>query len=575
MPFRMTPVRALALSIAALQAPMAFAADAPDAAGAYLAARAATADNDYQTATGYYAQLLQKGIVDRGVAESSMTAQLVLGDFDKAVEIANQVAATDADAADSQPVFLMRLADAVRNDRFDEALKLVDSTQNIGPLFTQLYRAWVYVGQGKMTDAFDAFDQVAKLPGLQGFAEYHKALAMAQVGDFESADKILSGEASDAIHATRRGVMAHVEVLSNLDRNADAVALLKSVFGDALDPQLAALSKRLEDGETLPFDVATNAQEGVGELYYSIGAALSGGDVEDAVPLLHARIAQWLNPRNADATLLAASVLDQQEQYDLAIATYDQIDAASQLHYAAELGKAETMMRAGQADEAIKTVQAVAEADPELRGVWVSLGDMLRREERFGEAAEAYQKALSRIQTPEPRDWFVYYAAGISDERSDKWDRAEGEFRKALELNPGQPSVLNYLGYSYVEKGENLEEALKMIREAVKNSPDSGYIIDSLGWALFRLGRYDEAVTEMEKAATLESVDPLVNDHLGDVYWAVGREREARFQWKRAIAFGPGEDVDMDRVQRKLDMGLDAVLKEEGAAPLKAQPAVQ
>ncbi|WP_339108489.1 tetratricopeptide repeat protein [Thioclava sp. GXIMD4216] len=541
-------------------------------AGAYLAARAATGDHDYQQATAYYGQLLQAGVVDMGVAESAMTAQIVLGNYDKAAAIAEQIAASDAQAADSQPVFLVRLANAVGEGKYDEAMKLVNGTENIGPLFTQLYRAWVYVGQGNMSDAFKAFDQVAKMPGLQGFADYHKALAMAQVGDFESAEKILSGGAADAIHATRRGVMAHVEVLSNLDRDADAVALLKDVFGESLDPQLAQLRKRLEAGETVPFDVANTAREGVGELYYSVGAALAGGDVSDTIPLVHARIAQWLNPKNVDATLLAASILDQQDQHDLAIATYDEVPADSTVYYAAELGKAETMMRADRADEAIKVVQGVAKDDPELPGVWVSLGDMLRREQRFAEAADAYQQALSRLQSPQPRDWFVYYAAGIADERSDKWDRAEGEFRKALELNPGQPSVLNYLGYSYVEKGENLDEALKMIRQAVKASPDSGYIIDSLGWALFRLGRYDEAVKEMEKAITLESVDPLVNDHLGDAYWAVGRKREAQFQWKRAIAFGPGEDVDMDRVKRKLEVGLDAVLKEEGAPPLKAQP---
>ena len=154
-----------------------------------------------------------------------------------------------------------------------------------------------------------------------------------------------------------------------------------------------------------------------------------------------------------------------------------------------------------------------------------------------------------------------------------EWDRAEADFRTALELNPGQPQVLNYLGYSLVEKQIKLDEALEMIEQAVAASPDSGYIVDSLGWVLYRLGRYDEAVGHMERAVELMPVDPVVNDHLGDVYWAVGRAREAQFQWMRALSFVDPEEVDgeadPDRMRRKLEVGLDVVLAEEGADPLK------
>ncbi|MEM6741720.1 MAG: hypothetical protein AAF646_16545, partial [Pseudomonadota bacterium] len=138
----------------------------------------------------------------------------------------------------------------------------------------------------------------------------------------------------------------------------------------------------------------------------------------------------------------------------------------------------------------------------------------------------------------------------------------------ALELNPGQPSVLNYLGYSFVEMRTNLEEAMQMIREAVAARPDSGHIVDSLGWGLYRLGEYEEAVVHMERAAELLPVDPIINDHLGDVYWAVGRKVEAQFQWHRALSFDP-EPEDAERIRRKLEVGLDLVLEEEGAAPLE------
>ncbi len=148
------------------------------------------------------------------------------------------------------------------------------------------------------------------------------------------------------------------------------------------------------------------------------------------------------------------------------------------------------------------------------------------------------------------------------------WPAAEADFEKALALRPDQPSVLNYLGYSYLERHEKLDEALGMIERAVAARPDDGAFVDSLGWGLYRLGRYDEAVTQMERAVELMPIDSVVNDHLGDVYWAVGRTREAEFQWSRALSFGPTDETEAARIRRKLEVGLDKVLAEEGAKPL-------
>ena len=174
---------------------------------------------------------------------------------------------------------------------------------------------------------------------------------------------------------------------------------------------------------------------------------------------------------------------------------------------------------------------------------------------------------------PGERQWFVFFARGIAHERMDQWPQAEADFRRALELSPDQPQVLNYLGYSLVEKQVKLDEALGMIKRAVDSRPNSGYIVDSLGWVLYRLGRYEEAVEHMERAAELMPVDPVVNDHLGDVYWAVGRELEAQFQWHRALSFvdpdDPDGEADPERIRRKLEVGLDQVLEEEGAPPLR------
>ena len=204
--------------------------------------------------------------------------------------------------------------------------------------------------------------------------------------------------------------------------------------------------------------------------------------------------------------------------------------------------------------------------------VHVTLGDFLRSLERYGDAAEAYDRAIPLIGEPQPTHWSLYFSRGICFEREGRWEEAEADFRAALELRPEQPQVLNYLGYSLVEMNQNLDEALDMIERAVEGQPNSGYITDSLGWVLYRLGRFDEAVGHMERAVELLPIDPVVNDHLGDVYWAVGRIREAEFQWSRALSFiKPDEstDADPERIRRKLEIGLDGVLAEEGAPPLE------
>jgi Flp pilus assembly protein TadD len=195
-----------------------------------------------------------------------------------------------------------------------------------------------------------------------------------------------------------------------------------------------------------------------------------------------------------------------------------------------------------------------------------ALGDALRVAERYPEAAEAYGRALALVDTPRQPHWVLFYTRAIANERAGQWDAAEADFRKALELQPDQPMVLNYLGYSMVEQRRNLDEALGMIERAAAGQPDDGYITDSLGWVYFRLDRFEDALDPMLRAVELVPDDPILNDHLGDVLWKVGRKREAEFQWRRALSFGPAEDLDMDRVRNKLDVGLDKVLEEEAAA---------
>ena len=531
--------------------------------GSYLAARQASADDDYRTAAEYYTQALVRDPGNPFLLEATAVAQLALGNLDAAVPVARQLRTV---MPENQIAEIVLLADQLVREDYEAALADYAAGREVGPLVDGLVQGWAHLAEGDVTEALAAFDAVIASGALAPFGAYHKALALALVGDFEGADRLFASEEGGGFAQTRRGVIAHVQVLAQLERREDALKLLDAAFGADPDPLVGSLRERLTAGESPAFDVLSSPAEGLAEVFFTVAGALSG-EADDTYTLLYARVAEKLAPRHTDAILLAAGILERQEQYELATAAYNRIPREDPAFHQAELGRAEALRAADRNDAAIEVLEQLAKSHPALPEVHRALGDLFRAEERYEEAAAAYDAAIAALPTEDPSHWVLYYVRGISHERGQRWERAEPDFRKALELSPDQPQVLNYLGYSYLEMHENLEEALAMIQRAVDQRPDDGYIVDSLGWALYRLGRYDEAVAPMERAAELMAVDPIVNDHLGDVYWAVGRKIEADFQWRRALSFDP-EEKDAERIRRKLEVGLDAVLAEEGAKPI-------
>jgi tetratricopeptide (TPR) repeat protein len=561
-PSRTKPA-ALAALIAALTLPLAPAPALAGNSGDYLAARQARLSSDYDTAVYYYVRALGADPRNPALLEGAAVAQLSAGELSRALPLAQRM---EDNGFESQIAHAILAAADFTGGDFDALIARVEEDRGVGPLVDGLMVAWAYIGKGEMTRALKAFDKVAETKGLAGFAKYHKALAYAMVGDFEASENIYEGDGAGPLQMTRRGAMARLEVLSQLDRNDEAIELLDKLFGRDLDPALDQMRQQLENGDRLPFSHITRATDGVAEIFYSVAAALRGEATADYT-LIYSRVAEYLRPEHTDAILLSAELLEELNQLDLATRTYRRVSRDDPAFHAAELGRAEALHRSGRSDAALEVLEQLSETHSTLPIVHVTRGDLLRSMTRHVDAIAAYDRALSLYEADDRSQWFVLHARGISNERLDNWPQAEADFRRALELNPDHPRVLNYLGYSLVEKQQNLTEALDMIERAVEARPDSGYSIDSLGWALYRLGRYDEAVGHMERAAELMPVDPTVTDHLGDVYWPVGRQREAEFQWNRALSFDP-EEKDATRIRRKLKVGLDAVLAEEGAAPL-------
>lgn len=534
-------------------------------AGAYLAARIAATESDYRAAASWFTRALVADPSNVGLMEGAMIADMTLGEFDSATVIAKRL--QDGGIV-NQSALLTLLTDQAKRNDYPAILADAKAGRSINALLDGLVLAWAELGNGRVTEATAAFDKVSTTSGMEVFGLYHKALALASVGDFEGADAIFSGPSQSKIQGLRRGVIAHAEVLSQLERNTDAIATLDKVFGVGQDATIDALRGRLVAGETLPYDVAMTANEGLAEVFFTLATALNG-QADNGYTLVYTRIASYLRPEHTEALLLSAGLLDAQGQFDLAVETYASVPADDPSFHIAEIGRADSLYAAGKTEASIEVLQALTRSHGNIVPVNVALGDALRREEKYEDAAKAYDVAVSLIGTPTAQDWPLFYSRGICNERQKRWPEAEADFRKALELAPDQPAVLNYLGYSYLEMNQNLDEALDMIKRAMAAQPDSGYITDSYAWGLYRLGRIKEAVEPMEQASLLEPVDATVTDHLGDIYWAVGRKLEAQFQWRRALSFDPAEK-DAARMRRKLEIGLDAVLAEEGAKPLPA-----
>lgn len=536
-------------------------------AGAYLAARSAATTNDYRAVAEWQARALAADPDNPLLLQPMIVAAAAVGDFPTAAIAAQHL----KDIGQGLPVGdLVLLTEKAGAGDFSGILADPAALTSLGPLTAGLVSAWAEFGNGRMSEAQAAFDKVAAEKGMEAFGLYHKALALAAAGDFEGADKILSGNAAGPINLNRRGIIAHAEILSQLERNADALARLNDAFGPDADPAIDRVRSALDSGQTLPFDVVSDAKDGIAEVLFTVATALNG-QADDSFTLLYARAAAQLAPTISDALLLSGGLLEQQEQFDLAIETYSLILPEDANATMAQIGIAGAEQAKDMTDAAIARLTALAASHPDDFSVHLALGDALRRAERFTEAVPAYDTAIALISAPQQAHWTLFYSRGVAEERAGLFDASVADLKKALELMPDQPQVLNYLGYSWIDRGENLDEAMAMIQKAVAAEPEAGYIIDSLAWAYFRTGKYAEALEPMERASLLEPVDPIVTDHLGDVYWVNGRQTEARYQWRRALAFEPTEK-DAARIQRKLEVGLDVVMQEEAGTAPAPQP---
>ena len=544
-------------------------AAAQEASGPYLAARQAAIAHDYGFAAKYFSLALVQSPLDVALIEQTMSAFLAVGDVSEAQMLAKALSSAPNSNQLSE---ILLLTQSFKAENYKAALAQLESTSVVGAAVDDLLKGWALMGLGRVRDALKSFDTASKEQGMRSFGLYQKALAFSLVGDFESAEAIFSVEEQTLMAVPFRTSLARAQILVQLGRSADAINFLNDLYGEDAGQEVRAIIAQLQAGAAVDFDVVRSGSEGAGEVLFFLALALQNGEGNDGL-LLYTRLASYLAPNNVNALLLSAKLLEGLGNYGLAIEAYDAVPRSHPAFVSAELGRAQALSKIDKLEMGIEVLAQLAESFPNLRQVHETLGEFLRQDSQYERAIGSYDIAIDMIDHSRPKHWYIHYVRGTAHDRLGNWELGLSDFDRALALSPNQFQVLNYVGYSLVERGERLKEALSMIERAVLAQPKAGYIIDSLGWVQFRLGYYKRAIVNMERAVELMATDPVVNNHLGDVYWAVGRKTEARFQWLRALSFVTeaigSEDINPIRMQLKLDIGLDAVLAREGAPPLK------
>ena len=534
--------------------------DVKSFSGAFLAARTADVDHDYSTAITLYRKALTFDPANLEIRERLMISLLLNGDFDDGLQEAE---ALKSDSAVERITKIVRGLDALRDKKFDTAKKVLayEGPNDLDRLTHQLLLAWAQVGAGKGKQAISSVSNLKGPPWFKVFTDYHLGAMALVAGDIGTARQHLNTAVTnkEAVATAPDTFMRAVMALARLEAAAgnrqkalDAIAV-----GDGMVSNYAplkALRQSIEKGEK-PEQQVTNAAEGAAGVLFSIGGALNRQGAEDMVSL-YLQISHALDPKSADTLILLGGIAEKLKQPERAIQFYASVPTDSPMRRISELQLGITLSETGKVDEAKQHLKSLIESDPSDIRSYIAYGSVLSEAKDYKAMAETYDKAIGVVgPVPKAGDWTIFFQRGIAYERLKQWDKAEPNFRKALELNPEQPQVLNYLGYSLVDMSKNLEEGLDMIRRAVEARPDDGYIVDSLGWAYYRMGKFEESVTELERAVQLRAGDATINDHLGDAYWRVGRKLEAVYQWNRAL-ISEGEDINREQIKAKIEKGL-------------------
>ena len=530
--------------------------------GNYLSGRVARGNHDTQTAAEYYSKALASDPENEILLEQAFLLETAAADWDRAVKLAKDLVEVEPSHRIAQ--FLLGLEAFKRGDYKDADEHFAAARQGpIADLTSTLARAWVQEADGKHNDAFATLDKLSSADWAQYYQRYHRALIADVAGRHQMARQAYM-EAFKHNPTTLRVADAFARHAVNANDRDLAVETIKTHMDKAAPHPLSkALLKEIEDGKT-PSLIAASPSDGLAEVFYGIGDALAGeGGLEMGIIFL--QFALYIQPDFPLAHVALAEAYEGAKKYEAEISAFDRITKDSPLWINVQIQKAFALNSLERIDDSKALLDGLISQNPDDIRPLDALGNILRSRERYAEALDYYDRAVKLVDKPTKENWSLYYSRGVCNERMKKWPAAEADFKQALELSPDESLILNYLGYSWVDQGMNLTQAMDYIRKAVKLKPDDGYYVDSLGWAYYRLGNMPAAVEHLERAVELRPDDPIINDHLGDAYWHIGRTLEAKYQWEQSLSLDPEEDA-VALLKKKIASGLEGTVETKAAA---------
>ena len=517
--------------------------------GQFLAGQAALRDGKSKEAAGYFGTAAVLGEDPGVIGERSFTALLLAGDITRAAA----AAPTDPNATEAirRLGVLTRVVEAIAVGKGKDAQILLKSDppgfphQQAAALLAPWAAAAAGDAEGAIVQPTLRTDKLVQYFGQQGQARLYERAK--RFDEAETDYKALTSNATTASIFT----LDYGAFLERRKRHDDAVALYDNALKAAPNDVslLRARARAAARGAPPPMPtVRQGAAEGLVAC-----AATFAGERQAQFALAYLRLALRLDPSRDEAWVLVGDLLNQGQDQQGAIEAYGHVAPGSPHYASAQSKTAWALNDLGDKAKALEVARGAATASPNDRDAQVALADLLRAGGQWAESVAVLDPVIAR-ENANP-DWRLLYLRAVALEQAGRWPEAERDLRAALKINPDEPDLLNFLGYSWIDRNEHLAEALGMVQKAVNARPQSGAMLDSLGWAYYRLGDYKTAVEKLEAATELEPGDPDVNGHLGDAYWKVGRKTEAEFQWRRVLTLEPDAKQKAD-AEAKLQNGL-------------------
>ncbi len=542
--------------------------------GNFLAALAAENSKDAAAAAHFYREALRSDPRNVELQERAFIAAVQDGAMPDAFRLAERVVQRDQQNALAHLTLGVR---ALRNRQFQTARASFQKAGGRGrnaDINAALLVAWTYVGGGDLKRALEAIDRFND-PQLAAYRNFYGGLMADVAGDRREAGKRLKA-AYESEPGTIRLADAYARFEARHGSRDAARAIYEKIAANPSQLAFVAQAKAVFDQGRAPDPLVANTQQGAADVLYS-AADLGGRPGTEMLSILYLQLANHLHADNDVILATMGENFEQAKQLSRAVAVFGRVPEESGLKSRVTMRAAAALDTLGKQDEAIKLLEdRIAKAPGELN-LHDTISAIYRGKKRWPEAVSAATKAIELIDgKPQKQHWNLFYSRAMAYERSKQWPLAEADFKTAMSLLPEEPRtegdkaarahVLNYLAYSWVDMGMNIDESFVMLKRAVELQPRDGYIIDSLGWAYYKLGKYEDAVRELERAVDIRPSDPVLNDHLGDAYWKNGRENEARFQWNHARDLKP-EPEELEKILKKIERGMDDSKAAEGEAP--------